>query len=553
MKKIPALLTATALMLGLCACAQSSTATWREQYDLGVRYLSESNYRDAILAFTAAIEIDPKRADAYLGLADACESQGDMERARQVLEDALTVVANPDVIRKRLGKLEASTAPKFTPGITAEPTQELTPIPTPSSDSDFVIENGVLVEYIGQGGAVTIPNGVTSIGDRAFLHCENLASITIPNSITRNGKLAFGGCSSLSNVTIPNSVTSIGERVFVECSSLSNIEVARGNPVYSSIDGVLFNADQTQLYAYPSGKKGLYNIPIYVTTIEDYAFSYCNGLTNVTIPDHVTSIGKYVFVGCSNLSSIEVARGNPTYSSVDGVLFNADQTWLHAYPSGKSGAYNIPTSVTTIGDYAFSYCSGLTNVTIPNSVTNIGGYAFSYCDRLTSVTIPDGVTSIDTGAFEYCNSLISISIPNSVTSIGGLVFYGCNSLTSVSIPNGVTNIGGSAFAYCDNLTSVTIPNSVTNIGKDAFQECHSLTSVTIPNSVISIGSYAFFNCDRLTSVTIPSSVTNIGESAFLFCYSLTDVYYEGSEAQWNQVAIDEYNELLLDAVIHYNR
>ena len=186
--------------------------------------------------------------------------------------------------------------------------------------------------------------------------------------------------------------------------------------------------------------------------------------------------------------------------------------------------YNsVSYSVTSIGESAFFYCTGLTSVTIPNSVTSIGGWAFKDCTGLTSVTIPNSVKSIGEVAFSGCSSLTSVTIGNSVTSIGAEAFHGCTRLTSVTIPNSVTSIGDRAFYGCTGLTSVTIPNSVTSIGNHAFCDCSGLTSITIPNSVTSIGGWAFADCSSLTSVIIPNSVTSIGRGAFWRCSALTSI------------------------------
>ena len=254
----------------------------------------------------------------------------------------------------------------------------------------------------------------------------------------------------------------------------------------------------------------------------------------VTNPDNsaeytVTSIGNYAFRSCSGLTAV-----------------------------------TIPNSVTSIGGSAFAYCTGLTSVTIPNSVTSIGKYTFEGCSGLTSITIPNSVTSISNAAFYDCSGLTEINvesantkyssengvlfnknkttivrypagkaeteytIPNSVTSIGNSAFHGCKKLTSVTIPNSVKTIDSYAFDGCSSLTSVTIPNSVTSIGDYAFCDCSGLTSVTIGNSVTSIGSFAFYGCSHLTSVTIPNSVTSIGRYAFDGCTGLTFICYEGS-------------------------
>ena len=135
--------------------------------------------------------------------------------------------------------------------------------------------------------------------------------------------------------------------------------------------------------------------------------------------------------------------------------------------------------LTSIGDYAFSYCSELTSVTIPDSVTSIGNFAFWYCIGLTSVTIGNGVKSIGDSAFYYCSRLTSITIPDSVTSIGNQAVEFCSGLTSVTIGNGVTSIGREAFYGCDGLTSITmLPTNPPKLDSDAIPS--DVTTITVP-------------------------------------------------------------------------
>ena len=159
-------------------------------------------------------------------------------------------------------------------------------------------------------------------------------------------------------------------------------------------------------------------------------------------------------------------------------------------------------------------------------VTSIENYAFDGCVGLTSVTIPISITTMGDGAFFNCGGLASVAIPSSVTSIGNYVFDGCHGLTSITIPSSVISIGQGAFQSCTGLTSVTIPSSVTSIGDGAFKYCSGLMSVTIPSSVTSIDGSAFGQCTSLTSATfLGNAPTAMGGGTFSSAASGFTVYY----------------------------
>ena len=340
---------------------------------------------------------------------------------------------------------------------------------------------------------------------------------------------AFSDCSSLKYISIPKSVICLNANTFAEWNG--KLECLSPNFVYE--DDILFNKDKSRIISFRNLNIKSYVIPSSVASIGDSAFLWCSSLSEIVIPSSVTSIGDYAFSGCSSLKYISIPKsviclnGNPfagwngkleclfpNFVYEDDVLFNKDKSRIISFRNQNIKSYVIPSSVTSIGDHAFSGCDSLSEIVIPSSVTSIGKGAFSGCDSLSEIVIPSSVTNIGDSAFSCCHSLSEIVIPSSVTSIGDGAFWGCRSLSEIVIPSSVTSIGDSAFSGCSSLSKIVIPSSITSIGDSAFLCCSSLSEIVIPSSVTSIGDYAFSGCDSLSEIVIPSSVTSIGDCAF---------------------------------------
>ena len=336
-----------------------------------------------------------------------------------------------------------------------------------------------------------VPYGVTGgylYFDRStgeIVDCdETVTEAAIPSvirdkEVKRIAPYAFEDCNVLKRITIPSTLTGIGEQSFTSCSALESIEVDKSNSTYSSEKGVLFSKDKTSLYVYPSNKLDeTYTIPNSVTYVYSFAFFVNKSIKNITIPENVEAIGKAAFFGCENierimipknvesigsaafsscrsLKTIDVAKDNPSYREIDGALFTSDMSILIGYPSGKTDTtYIVPNGVKYVGDWVFSECYRLVNITLPDELLIIGGSAFYACTGLKSITIPNSVKYIGGIAFELCENIQTITIPSGVEEIGEETFMQCTSLKSINIPKSVTKIGNSAFDCCDSLTDV---------------------------------------------------------------------------------------------------
>ena len=343
-------------------------------------------------------------------------------------------------------------------------------------DSVTSIEYGAFNACVGLS-SIEIPSSVTNLRDGMFTYCRNLnevkveetnpkycvvdgvlydkelkrlivfplsnssVSYTLPETVISIDEGAFIENDTLAELTIPASVTSIGEHAFYNCRGIKSVSVSPDNQYYSSLDGVLFNKNKTDLILYPMKKETTdYQIPNGVTEIRANTFESNTFLTNVEIPNTVTNIGMYAFQGCSSLVNVE-----------------------------------MPDSVTRIERHAFWDCDSLTNVNIPASVTSIGIEVFRDCDSLLSI-------NVDENNNQYC-SLEGVLFNKNVTDI--LAYPRKKETTEYKIPDGITEIDSFMFHGCDNLTKIEIPDSVTSIWDNAFENCSSLTTI-----YGSVGSYA---------------------------------------------------------------
>ena len=417
---------------------------------------------------------------------------------------------------------------------------------------------------------ITINDGISSIGDRAFIDFAKLQSISIPQSVTTVGAYALNGCISLETIHLPDNLRIIGTNAFAYCHNLINITIPN---TVASIGGAAFwDCENLTSIVIPEGITSLENnmfyhcyalnevtLPNSLRTISSGAFMYCVGLKEITIPNQVKTIGDYSFADCNHLSLVSFSDqvesiGNGAFegcSALEHVYFDGTQTQWNAVTVGidnnplssaeihfNSGPSNIIASGVCGDGITWGLDNtGLLTICGTGPMTDYSMQMFNdysyypapwydYHEMISIVEIEEGITSTGNYSFYNCNNLTSISFPKGMLSIGEHAFRECKNLTYVSFPKSLQSIGYAAFYGCSSLIAVNMSEEITNIGEAAFYNCGALAEMLLPKSLSNLGDQAFRNCSSMTNVTVPGSVTSIGNTVFYNCSSLTDVIIE---------------------------
>ena len=377
---------------------------------------------------------------------------------------------------------------------------------------------------------VDLGNGVRTIGDDAFLKCSNLKTITFPEGLTSIGGRAFQNC-ALTEVKLPSTLTKIGNQAFQNCTALVDVLIP------SSVTEIGYNA---------FSNTNISTIELHCSNVGKW-FRELSTLTRVDLGDEVRTIGDNAFQSCSNLKAITLPEGLTSIG-------------YRAFQGSGLTKVTLPSTLTTIGGQAFQNCTALGDVLMPN-VKLIGDNAFQGCTSLSRINLPNTLTDMGFHVFDGCTNLETIEVHcnisgnwfdgmttlkqvvlgDEVKEIAPLTFYKCTSLTDINLPNGLTTIGYDAFYECP-ITSLVLPNSATSIANSAFRnsqlqsvELHTstvgkwfsgittLTKVTLSDEMKEIGERAFDGCTNLATVNLPAGLATIGSYAFDGCKSLKTI------------------------------
>ncbi len=418
--------------------------------------------------------------------------------------------------------------------------------------------------YFASIKAVTIPEGITSIGKKAFTKAAALINVSIPSTVTIISESAFEQCTSLTSAPLHDKIIEIGTNAFKGCSSMKTATIYGSTTKIN--DGAFQDCTSISSISLPNS----------VTEVGEEAFRNCSSMTTLKLSESLSEIKLGTFAQCTNLAAVDFPES--ITSIADGTTTSGTK------PTGD-GAFSDCKSLTevvfhkkfrSIGAVAFSDCFGIEKITLPEGLKNIGDLAFSGCIRLDNVVIPTSISVINRGTFSCCLSLKNVTIPSTVTTIadgktattktlrndgafgdctslqkivlpnvstvGKYAFSECSNLIDVRLKKGVVNtIGDYCFAYDTKLEGIQLYDSISAIGKGAFKGCTSLASIVIPENpkLTSISADMFAQCSALSSVTLPDNITSfaagtkvtnlkattpaIGDGVFSDCTALAEI------------------------------
>lgn len=430
-------------------------------------------------------------------------------------------------------------------------------------------------------GSCVIPEGVTTIGARAFYGCSGLTSLTIPETVKHIGSQAFYGCTGLTGtITLSDDVT-VADDAFANCPGLTVVSaedavdpstlfkwsVSGGEITITSyigaktvtsvtvpetIDGLPVTAIGSNAFSSSRYLTSI-SLPCTVKELGSHAFSYCSKLQSVTMPSGVTEIGRYAFYYCSNLGGeirlIDAEIPSNAFTGCKALTVmnfssNADGSLSLSRIYGSQTSIRVPASfegriVTAIGREAFSMRTTLRTVELPQTITSIGQSAFYYCSALEYVYLPDGVASIGASAFYNCTALENVRLPASVTSIDMMAFYGCSSLYETFTFTDAS-INASAFNSCGDV-EVWCYNTRADGSVELASVISSASSLEIPagvngRSVTRIVPNAFYDCRSVASISLPATITAIEDETFYGCKTLQTISIPASVTRIGQSA-----------------
>ncbi len=368
-------------------------------------------------------------------------------------------------------------------------------LPVLSAESDFVVEDGVLLEYVGNSKSITIPSSVSVISDEVFINNTSLESVTIPDSVLSIGDKAFYGCTSLGTISGGDNVKYVGALAFVDTAFLLNSDVE-----FLTLGAALisYNGTQTEV-----------SLPDDIKSISPYAFLQNDKITSFCATDFLTHISEGAFYDCKNLSEVNITTsvsfiGPDAFYNTQFIKTQSDfvvlgDSILVAYNGSESNIV-IPDTVKQIAPNAFYENKDITSVKIPNSVFVVCERAFMGCSSLSSVELSNGLMMIDNEAFALCSKLETLTTPATLSVIGKGAFIECDGLKAVFMDGNNLFVDYGAFAHCDSLETALLSNDVSSLMDKSFSDNKNLKSVTLPSGVVFVTSSAFDNCSALTAI-----------------------------------------------------